>query len=75
MRGFGFFGIQRRNDPIELVDPRPLPEYGDSLHTGNIALDGFELLSKANPSAQGNPPPVKGVIGPTYRGPDQSFEA
>lgn len=76
MRGLGFFfGTARRNDPIKLEDPHPIADYGTkSLESGNAGLDGFTVLSRANPNAQGNPPPVKGVIGPVYQGPDQSFE-
>ncbi len=73
MRGF-FFGNAKRNDPVELVDPRPITDYGDAVHKGQPALDGFELLSKANPQAQGSPPPVSGTKGPAYQGPDSSFE-
>lgn len=76
MRGLGlFFGSNRRNDPVKLEDPRPVADYGTaSLESGNAGLDGFTVLSRANPDAQGNPPPVKGVVGAVYRGPDQSFE-
>lgn len=76
MRGLGlFFGSARRNDPIKLEDPHPVADYGTkSLESGNAGLDGFTVLSRANPNAQGNPPPVKGVVGPVYWGPDQSFE-
>lgn len=76
MRGIGFwFGSARRNDPIELENPRPLPDYGTaSILSGNAGLDGFTSLSLANPRSQGNPPPVKGVVGPVFQGPDQSFE-
>jgi hypothetical protein len=70
-----FFGGSRRNDPIKVNDPRPLPDYGtSSLESGNAGLDGYTVLSRANPNAQGNPPPVKGVVGPVYQGPDASFE-
>jgi hypothetical protein len=72
MRGL-FFGNAKRNDPVKLVDPRPVEKYGDDV-TGDAARDGFTVLSKANPRAQGSPPPVPGVIGPAYFGPDQSFE-
>ena len=69
-----FFGRCSRNDPIKLVDPHPVKDLGDDCCTGNAGLDGFSVLSRAYPSAQGSPPPVDGVIGPTYRGPDSSFE-
>lgn len=75
MRGLFFGGIAKRNDPVKLVDPRPLTDYGDDVHKGNVALDGYQLLSRANPQAQGSPPPVSGTEGPTYQGPDQSFES
>jgi hypothetical protein len=76
MRGITFFGgSRRRNDPVRLEDPHPIPNYGThSLESGNAGLDGFTTLSRADPNAQGNPPPVKGTVGPTYRGPDNSFE-
>lgn len=76
MRGLGmFFGSNRRNDPVKLENPHPKTDYGtSSLESGNAGLDGYTVLSRANPNAQGNPPPVKGVVGPVYRGPDQSFE-
>lgn len=75
MRSFGFFGTHRRNDPIKLEDPHPVLETGtSSIESGNVALDGYEVLSRARPDAQGNPPPVKGTVGPAYQGPDQSFE-
>ncbi len=76
MRGLGlFFGSARRNDPVRVEDPRPLPDYGRaSIETGNAALDGFTVLSRADANHQGNPPPVKGVVGPVYQGPDMSFE-
>jgi len=73
MRGFGFFLGERRNAPIRLANPRP-EERRYIAETGNAALDGYTVLSRANPEAQGNPPPVPGVIGPVFLGPDQSFE-
>lgn len=70
-----FFSSARRNDPIKLVDPRPLPRYtSEEARTGNVAADGYEVLSQSRPTNQGNPPPVAGVIGPSYRGPSYSFE-
>ena len=76
MRSIGlFFGTARRNDPIKLEDPHPIADYGTkALESGNAGLDGYTVLSRAHPDAQGTPPPVKGVIGPAYFGPDQSFE-
>lgn len=75
MRGIGlFFGSAKRNDPVKLNDPRPILDYGNDVKTGNAGLDGFTVLSQANPDAQGSPPPVDGTVGPTYFGPDQSFE-
>ncbi len=74
MRSF-FFGRERRNDPVKLVDPRPIPDYGThDLTSGNAGVDGYSVLSRANPQAQGSPPPVKGTEGFAYQGPDQSFE-
>ena len=76
MRGLGmFFGTARRNDPVRLVNPRPIEDYGTKdLHSGDAGRDGYTVLSQANPSSQGNPPPVAGVVGPAYQGPDNSFE-
>lgn len=77
MRGFGMFfgGPARRNQPLKLIDKHPVTDYGTkSLESGNAGLDGFTVLSRANPDAQGNPPRVAGTDGPVYQGPDQSFE-
>lgn len=75
MRGLGlFFGNAKRNDPVKLVDPHPVKDYGDDVCKGNAGLDGFTVLSKADPNRQGSPPPVAGTVGPVYQGPDQSFE-
>lgn len=74
MRGLFLFGRATRNDPIRLVDPRPLTDYGNDVEKGDAGLDGFSILSKASANAQGSPPPVNGVIGPAYSGPDRSFE-
>lgn len=74
MRGLFFGGSAKRNDPIKLVDPRPLNNYGDDVQSGNAGRDGFTVLSRASPHAEGNPPSVPGVIGPVYSGPDTSFE-
>lgn len=75
MRGFGlFFGSAKRNDPVKLVDPNPIHDYGDDVHSGSVARDGYELLSRADPARAGSPPPVPGTEGPVYQGPDQSFE-
>jgi hypothetical protein len=75
MRGLGlFFGVVRRNDPVRLADPRPIPNYGTKdLESGNAGLDGYTVLSRADPNAQGNPPWV-GALGYSHQGPDQSFE-
>ena len=75
MRGFGFlFGSAKRNDPIRVVNPSPLPRYENELETGDAGRDGMTILSKAYPTMQGNPPSVPGVIGRVHRGPDESFE-
>lgn len=75
MRGFGYFGSARRNQPVKLADPHPVADHGrTSMESGNAGLDGFTVLSRANPEAQGCPPSVEGVVGPVYQGPDQSFE-
>ncbi|MGP0093116.1 MAG: hypothetical protein ACLPKB_24725 [Xanthobacteraceae bacterium] len=69
-----FFASNKRNDPLELDDPRPLRRMTASEPTGDAALDGFTVLSRADPKRAGSPPPVPGTVGPVYRGPDQSFE-
>lgn len=75
MLGLGFFSRPaRRNDPIKLEDPHPIARYEDSTHTGSPAHDGYALLSRANPKAQGRPPAVEGTVGPVYWGPSESFE-
>lgn len=75
MRGIGlWFGSHRRNDPVKLSDPHPLTDYGDDLHSGDAGRDGFSVLARANPDAQGSMPPVSGAIGPAYQSPDGSFE-
>lgn len=76
MRAFFFGGMnaRKRNDPVKLVEKHPHHDMGDDVHTGNAMLDGFSLLSKADPDRQGSPPPVEGQDGPCYQGPDQSFE-
>ncbi len=74
MRSLGlFFGSNRRNDPVRLEDPRPV-ERTQRLDSGDAGRDGYTVLSRADANAQGNPPPVNGVVGPVYRGPDMSFE-
>lgn len=76
MRGLGlFFGRARRNEPVKLVDPRPIADYGtNDLCCGDAGRDGYTVLAKADPSRAGNRPPVAGTEGPVYRGPDDSFE-
>lgn len=74
MRGFGFFGSAKRNDNYVAADPRPLPRYANSVHSGNVGLDGYERLAIADPERAGARPSVAGTIGPTHRGPDSSFE-
>jgi hypothetical protein len=75
MRGLGiFFGRSTRNDPIKLVDPHPIKEYGDDVCTGNAGRDGFTVLSRARADAQGIAPPVNGVVGQSYQGPSSDWE-
>lgn len=70
-----FYGSNRRNDPVKLEDPHPIPDYGiKSLETGDAGKDGYTVLSKARPDAQGYAPPVRGVVGPAYQGPAQDWE-
>ena len=51
-----FLGSARRNDGIKLADPHPVPRYADSVHSGNAGLDGYTLLSRADPTRQGQAP-------------------
>jgi hypothetical protein len=75
MRMLGmFFGRATRNDNYKLDDPHPINTYTDSQCCGNAGLDGFTVLSRADPDRQGDPPNVKGTAGRVYRGPDNSFE-
>lgn len=75
MRGFGFYGSARRNQPVRLENPHPIADHGRaSIESGNAALDGYTVLSRADADAQGCPPAVKGTVGPIYQGPDSSFE-
>lgn len=74
MRQGYFFSNPRRNENYILEDPRPIPRQKDTVCSGNAGLDGFTVLSRADPDAQGSPPSVKGTVGRTHRGPDQSFE-
>lgn len=77
MRGLGLFfgGSAKRNDPLRLVDPRPIANYGThDYESGDAGRDGRTVLSRAQPDRQGSPPYVAGVIGPAHQGPDQSFE-
>lgn len=69
-----FFGNAKRNENYVLEDPRPIPRQDNTIHSGNAGLDGYTVLSRADPDAQGSPPPVEGTLGRTHRGPDQSFE-
>lgn len=75
MRGLGFFlgGIARRNDPVKLTPGNP-PERHYRLETGNAGLDGYTVLSTADPEQAGRMGPIPGTEGYAYQGPDQSFE-
>jgi hypothetical protein len=76
MRGLGMFlGVVRRNDPIKLVDPHPIPDYGTKdCCTGDAGRDGYTVLSRAHPTAQGIAPLAPGAIGQAYQGPAQDWE-
>lgn len=68
-----FLGSKRRNDPLKVVgDPHPVPRYPDTVHRGNVPLDGYKLLSRADPNYQGQPPYIG--VRPVHAGPDDSFE-
>jgi hypothetical protein len=53
----------------------PIDRYEDPQDTGSPAHDGYTLLSRADPKAQGAPPAVEGTIGQVYRGPDRAMPA
>lgn len=75
MRGMGlFFGVVKRNQPVQLADPRPLINYGDDVCTGDAGRDGFTVLSRADPTYAGTPPLVAGALGQARQGPDNSWE-
>jgi hypothetical protein len=77
MRGLGIFfgGSGGRNDPIELVDPHPIPNYGTKdLCSGDAGKDGYTVLSQAQPNAQGRAPSVPGVVGRVFQGPANDWE-
>lgn len=71
---FRMWGPPRRNEGIRLEDPHPVPRYDDPTYSGDQLRDGYQLLSRADPRRQGDPPPVKGQLGPVYDGMDRSFE-
>lgn len=77
MRAMGLFwgGQCGRNDPIELVDQHPIANYGDKdVCSGDAGKDGYSVLSRAQPNAQGRAPYVSGAIGRVYQGPAQDWE-
>lgn len=74
MRYGMFFGNPKRNENYILDDPRPIPRQDDTVCSGDAGRDGFTVLSRADPDAQGSPPSVQGTVGRSHRGPDQSFE-
>lgn len=69
-----FWGSPKRNENYILEDPRPIERQPSTIESGNAGLDGFTVLSRADPDAQGSPPSVQGTVGRTHRGPDSSFE-
>ena len=76
MRGLGlFFGSSKRNDPLKLVDQHPTADYGDAVYCGDVGLDGYTRLRKADPDRSGDQGGyTTGTVGRTYEGPDQSWE-
>lgn len=75
MRMLGMFlGNVRRNVPIRLQDPHPIHKLDDAVHSGNAGLDGFTVLSRAEPDRQGRAPAVDGSYGPEYMGPAEDWE-
>ena len=76
MFGFGRgFGLRaKRNQPLTLGDPHPVPRLEDDQYSGNRFLDGYTRESRADPLRAGTPPPVIGGHGPAPMGPDDSFE-
>ena len=69
-----FYGRVSRNDPIRLEDPHPILNYGDDQHSGNASVDGYSVLSRAQPDNQGRAPMVAGAIGQAYQGPANDWE-
>ena len=69
-----FLGRATRNDPVRLEDPRPIPRYADSVTSGDAGLDGYTILSRADPARQGESPPVQGQLGLSYMGPASDWE-
>ncbi len=70
-----FLGVPRRNEPIKLTDPRPLPRHTDNLFRSEDAgVAGFSVLSKSDPARQGEAPFVQGSEGFVHQGPDMSWE-
>ena len=76
MRGFGFYyGSAKRNQPVKLSDPQPVPDHGrTAIESGDAGRDGFTVLSRAEKDCQGQAPVVAGDLGPVYLGPSQDFE-
>lgn len=75
MRGLGlFFGAATRNDPLRLRDRRPVTRYEHQLDSGDAGLDGYSVLTRANPRYAGQMPMTGEQEGFTHRGPDNSFE-
>lgn len=68
-----FLGLPaKRNDPIELEDPHPVPRYERHLDTGNAPLDGYSVVNRAQP---GYPLPLgPGQTGRAHNGPAEQWE-
>jgi hypothetical protein len=63
-----------RNVNQKLEDPHPVPRYPDCQYCGDAGLDGYELIDRASPTAQGREHIIEGVIGTVPRGPSEDFE-
>lgn len=65
------FGEAKRNQPVDLEPANPLPPNKHRSDCGDAGLDGYSVLSRANP-VTGVRPAIDGV--PQYDGPNMEQE-
>lgn len=65
------FGEAKRNQPVDLKPANPLPPNKHRADSGDAGLDGYTVLSRANP-VTGVRPPTGGH--PDYWGPNEAQE-